>query len=235
MWDGNLWWPWSISSEGQKLLETTALDAYTAEKQAAVDEFRTTLSDPFTLEEVDSWYEEIILPLRTVQAGMPPVYNPRYWDYKAMAYMRKFQKSNEPDPNKLCGDAALYVLQEYRRYFPPDANNKRITSEGLTAERIVCKQCDSLDTFDEAWKHTHASVLMIDNSMIGYNAFMIMHDPSTNGYVDHEDNPEGVTWDKIKDWHVYDLWEKLSVVTLDWWWTMCQGFWPGEKTIISLG
>lgn len=62
-----------------------------------------------TLTEADKWFTDKVVPLRTASAGFSIN---RVWKGPL-----SFVKGNDEDPNGICGDAALFVFEEFYRQF----------------------------------------------------------------------------------------------------------------------
>jgi hypothetical protein len=79
-----------------------------------------------TLVEASKWFEEKVIPQRTAAAGFS---GNRVWKTP-----RSLFTGNTEDPNGLCGDAALFVAEEFYRTF-----NDYRTSDGHIIGMILWK------------------------------------------------------------------------------------------------
>lgn len=66
-----------------------------------------TKTASFTLRQADVWFNDTIIPKRTASAGFSVN---RFWKSP-----RAILFGNDEDPDGLCGDAALYVFEEFFR------------------------------------------------------------------------------------------------------------------------
>src|SRR6267378_2305571 len=79
-----------------------------------------------TLAEADSWFETKVIPQRTTRAGFSA--------NRVVKTPRSTIMGNTSDPNGLCGDASLFVLETFDKAFP---KTFRDTADGYTLGLIL--------------------------------------------------------------------------------------------------
>lgn len=160
-----------------------------------------------TLAEVDKWFDEKILPARTARAG--------FSEGRIIKGPRALFTGNRSDPNGVCGDAALYVSDEYiaNPAFAPS------TSDGYTLGRIVW----------EGLVLNHTANVMLKNGATHKQVYE-MKAGTTLVHLNGSKEKKGLQKAELFGLHVYDLYYKKRT-TVGAWWKDLDGGYGGKLTI----
>lgn len=207
MWQGN---PWSFLLIGCDSTDSQYKE--NQEKKTKIDEFQNSLaSNMQSLQEVDNWYNDYILPQRTVAEG-------NSWQTLDDMISGKWNNSNNPNPNGLCGDTSLFINQEYKKFFP-----NQVTAEGLTLGTVVWEE----DALTEITRQNHAAIIMMPANISSLLIFR--YDYSNKELISHENNR--ISGDAALTWRVYDLFYKKEPMSLLEWWKLRDDKLGGKITL----
>ena len=158
-----------------------------------------------TLLQADDWYNNEILPKRKV-AGLN-------WHIIKNIH----EKSNISDSEGKCGDAAMYVREEYFRKF-----DSYYTNSGDFLGRILWVKSTILNNLpyinETGFNPNHAATVMLKEDRA--------HDQSyewdeKGNFITKTSKIKEYNTNELLSLHVYDLFYKKEAMTLDEWWKSC--------------